>query len=147
MILEELERIVYNNYDKRVFRIGQYSSGALESLEDLEDAIELIETGAFAQIQGGAGWVLQRFINNERGNPVRVSVISTSLVHTLAQFRLTGVELLRKAIAALEHGSLTLAESGSDADIELDPFDLATLHDAFEKGETRGHFTLVGLVR
>jgi hypothetical protein len=144
VILEELQRTRFSN--KRTFRIGEADSGALESLDDLDAAIELVSTGVFTHTVRSGTWVLQRYINDQRGYPVRVSVISSPHVNTLEEFRESGVDLLQKAVAALEHGSITLAESGSDADIQLDPFDLAVLHDAFEKGETRGHFTLVGLV-
>jgi hypothetical protein len=141
-----LEPIRRGQYEKKVFRVGRDNSGRLEDLEDLDDAADLIEIEDFPRIYNSGRWLLQRFIVDQFGYAVRVSVISTSLLFTTGRFREEGVNLLARAIHAVQHGSLTLAESGSDADIQLDPFDLAVLQDEYERGQATGYFIFLGYV-
>lgn len=131
---------------RRAFRVGDSESGKLETIEDLEQAIEKIQQATFPRIRNNAYWFLRRIIvDPESGEPVCVGQVGTFRVFGLGAFRELGVNLLQEAIQTLETGALGYG-IGSDPDIELTDEDLGYLHDAFENETTRGWFSLVGII-
>lgn len=134
-----------SNDRRRLFRIGN-RLGRIYDVDDLEQAIELIEDGEFPSVRFNAYWILRRYIvNPETDLPVLVATVGSHRTFHLSAFRNSGVELLQSAITAVENGSIGYGV-GSDPDIDLSDEDLGYLHDAFEKGDTPGWFTLVGII-
>jgi hypothetical protein len=147
VILSELPVQSVSGRTVRVFRIGLRSNGTLETVGDLVSALEWIHEGDFPPIRLSGRWILRRYIIDPSSeDEVPVATISTPAVFTIRAFRELGAGLLESAIQAVESGSLSLTNTGSDVDSYIDPLDLAYLHNALEKNETRGYFTLIGSI-
>lgn len=135
------------NIWRRVFRIGRVDSGELQTIPDLENALFWAQEGSFPRTVVAGYWLLQHFIVDPRRADViwLAATLGTARVFSRRAFREEAVRLISTAIDALDHGGINPGSVGSD-NTELSEGDLAWLHHAEQTGQTRGYFTLTGVI-
>ena len=132
---------------RTIVRVGQRSSEQLESVHDLEEALEVVEEFAFPSVRSGAYWILRRYIvDPASGEPVLTATIGTPTSFSQPLWRQLGVQLLTRAIEVLESGAIGLGHAGSDATTGVSVQDLAYLQAQYDQGEAEGYFSLVGVI-
>lgn len=132
-----------NNREVRILVGNQATHRRLESREDLVDAIQRLEHSDFDFRVWPGYWVLRWEVYNPDYEVwVHTAVIKTNPVFSTERWREAGIDLLRRALQALENGGVGLFTVGSDSDL-ITQEDFEFLSNEIKAGEV-GRFTLIG---
>lgn len=130
---------------REIVQIGGPPNGYLKTIEDLNSAADIISFTELPRIGVFAYWTLERYIQEESGRYALVAVVTSPRAFTISSTRDRGIELLETAISAVEQGHIGLSATGSDVNQEIDPYDLAVLHQDLLDGKAEGWFVLRGV--